>query len=93
MTDSLLLIIKENIDCGNFLNNDRFNFLTDRFNYNPLTDFPIKKRFYEKTLFHIPSQNEIYNIYMDRMILDFKSLLNLTYFDRIHHDYSNTATT
>ena len=30
---------------------------------------------------------------MDRIILDFKNILNLTYFDRIHHDCSNTATT
>ena len=40
------------------------------------------------------SQDEIYsNTYMDRIILDFKNLLNLTYFDRIHHDCSNTTTT
>ena len=39
LTDSLLLII----NCGNFLNDGRFNFLTDRINYNPLTDFPINK--------------------------------------------------
>ena len=60
LTDSPLLIIKENINCGNFLNVDRFNFLIDRINYNPLTDFPINKRLYKETLFHIPSQNEIY---------------------------------
>ena len=42
--DSPLLIIKENINCGNFLNDDRFNFLTDSVHYNPLTDFPINKR-------------------------------------------------
>ena len=29
---------------------------------------------------------------MDRIILDFKNILNLTYFDRIHHDCSNTTT-
>ena len=32
LTDSPLLIIKENINCGNFLNKDRFNFLTKRVN-------------------------------------------------------------
>ena len=47
-------------------------------NSGPLADFPINKRLYEKTLFHIPSQNEIYsNIYMDRIILDFKTPLTL----------------
>ena len=30
---------------------------------------------------------------MDKIILNFKNLLNLTYFGRIHHDCSNTATT
>ena len=94
LTDSPLLIIKENVNCGNFLNNGIFTLLTDKINYNPLTDFPINKRLYKEILFYIPSQNEIYSkIYMDRIILDFKNLLNLTYFDRIHHDYSNTATT
>ena len=76
MTDSPLLIIKENSNCGNFLNNDRFNFLTDRINYKPLTGFTINKRLYKKPLFHMFSQDEIY-----------------TYFDRIHHDCSNIATT
>ena len=94
LTDSPLLIIKENVDYGNFLNNDIFTLLTDRINYNPLTNFPINKRLYEKNLFHIPSQNEIYsNIYMDRIILDFKNLLNPTHFDRLHHDCSNTTIT
>ena len=94
LTDSPLLIIKENINCGNFLNDDRFNLLTNRINYNPLTDFPITKRLYKETLFHIFSQDEIYsNTYMDRIILDFKNILNLTYFDKLHHDCSNTATT
>ena len=37
LTDSPLFIIKESSNCGNFLNNDRFNFLIDRINYNPLT--------------------------------------------------------
>ena len=40
LTDSPLLIIKENINCGNFLNKDRFNFLTDRVNHKSLIDFP-----------------------------------------------------
>ena len=94
LTDSPLLIIKENINCGNFLNDDRFNLLTNRINYNPLTDFPITKRLYKETLFHIFSQDEIYsNTYMDRIILDFKNILNLTYFDKLHHDCSNTTTT
>ena len=96
LTDSPLFIIKENSNCGNFLNNDRFyfltNFLTDKINYNPLTSFTINKRLYKETLFHMFSQDEIYsNTY--RIILDFKNLLNLTYFDRIHHDCFNTATT
>ena len=29
LTDYILLIIKEHINCGNFLNKDRFNFLTN----------------------------------------------------------------
>ena len=94
LTDSPLLIIKENINCGNFLNDDRFNLLTNRINYNPLRDFPITKRLYKETLFHIFSQDEVYsNTYMDRIILDFKNILNLTYFDKLHHDCSNTTTT
>ena len=39
LTDSPLLIIKENINCGNFLNKERFNFL--RVIYKSLTNFPI----------------------------------------------------
>ena len=94
LTDSPLFIIKEKVNCGNFLNNGIFTLLTDKINYNPLTDFPINKRLYKETLFHMFSQGEIYsNTYMDRIILDFKDLLNLTYFDRIHHDCSNTTTT
>ena len=49
-----LLIIKENINCGNFLNKDRFNFLTKRVNYESLTDFPIiiiDERLYGEALF------------------------------------------
>ena len=30
---------------------------------------------------------------MDRIILDFKNLLNTTHFDRLHHDCSNTTVT
>ena len=94
LTDSPLFIIKENSNCGNFLNDDRFSFLTNIINYNPLIGFTINKRLYKETLFHMFSQDEIYsNTYMDRIILDFKNLLNLTYFDRIHHDCSNTTTT
>ena len=39
LTNSPLLIIKENINCGNFLNKDRFNFLTNRVNHKSLTNF------------------------------------------------------
>ena len=56
LTESPLLIIKENINCGNFLNKDRFNFLTGRVNYKSLTDFPIivlDERLYREALFHI----------------------------------------
>ena len=40
LTDSPLLIIKEKINCGNLLNKDIFNFLTDRVNHKSLTNFP-----------------------------------------------------
>ena len=40
LTDNPLLIIKENINCGNSLNKDRFNYLTDRVNYKSLAYFP-----------------------------------------------------
>ena len=98
LIDSPLFIIKESNNCGNFLNSDRFNFLTDRINYrinyNPPINFPINKRLYKETLFHMFSQGEIYsNTYMDRIILDFKNILNLTYFDRLYHDCSNTTIT
>ena len=36
---SYILIIKENINCVNFLNKDRFNFLTKEVDHKPLTDF------------------------------------------------------
>ena len=54
LTNTPLLIIKENINCGNFLNKDKFNFLTDRVNYKSLTNFPIiiiDERLYGKALF------------------------------------------
>ena len=79
LTDTPLLIIKENINCGNFLNNDRFNFLTDRVNYKSLIDFPqtiivVDERLYEEALFHTFSQNEIYKT--DRIMADFVKFLN-----------------
>ena len=55
LADSPLPIIKENINCGNFLNKDRFNFLTDRTNHKFLTDLPIiimDERLYREALFH-----------------------------------------
>ena len=63
LTDTPLLIIKENINCGIFLDKDKFNFLTGRLNDKSLTDFPIivvHKRLYGEALFHIFLQNEIY---------------------------------
>ena len=39
LIDTPLLVIKENINCGNFLNKDRFNFLTDKVNHKSLTNF------------------------------------------------------
>ena len=58
LTDSPLLLIKENINCGNFMNKDRFNFFTRKINHKLLTDFPqtitvVDERFYGVTLFHI----------------------------------------
>ena len=56
LTDTALLIIKENINCGNFLNKDKFNFLAERVNYKSLTYFPIivvDERLYGEALFHI----------------------------------------
>ena len=97
LTDSPLLIIKENINCGNFLNKGRFNFLTKRVNYESLTDFPIiiiDERLYGEALFYIFSQNEIYsNSCTDRIMADFEIFLNSTHSNRLHHDYSNTTTT
>ena len=76
LTDFPLLIIKENINCGNFLKKDRFNSLTDRVNHKSLIDFLIiiiHERLYGEALFHIFSQNEIYsNAYMDRIMVDFE---------------------
>ena len=40
LTNSPLLIIKENINCGNFLNKDRFNFFAGKVNHKLFTDFP-----------------------------------------------------
>ena len=40
LTNSPLLIIKENINCGNFLNNDKLYYLIDRVNHKSLTNFP-----------------------------------------------------
>ena len=82
MTDSSLLNIKENINCGNLLNNDRFNLPIDRI--NPLIDCPINERLYE----------EIYSsTCMDRIILDLRNILNFIYLDRSHQDYSNIIAT
>ena len=97
LTDSPLLIIKENINCGNFLNNVKFNFLTDIINYNFLTDFPINERLYGKVLFHMFLQNERYNITYrtNRITIDLVNILNSSHADtnRLYHDYSNTTAT
>ena len=77
LTDSPLLIIKKNINCGNFLNKDRFN-------YRFPTDFPITtvdERLHGEALFHIFSQNEIYN-----------NTSNHPDIDKLHHGYSYTTT-
>ena len=63
LRDSPLLIIKENINCGNFFNDDRFNFLTNRINDNPLTYFPINKRLYKKLYFTYPHRMRYIVIY------------------------------
>ena len=48
LTDSTFLIIKENINCNNFLNKDRFNLSTERVKYKSLTDIIISnERVYE----------------------------------------------
>ena len=100
-TDAPLLIIKENINCSNFLNKDRFNFLTDRVNYKSLTDFPqstivVDGRLYGEALFHIFSQNETYSktYKTDRIMADFVKFLNSSHsdIDRFHYDYSYTTT-
>ena len=96
LTNTLLLIIKENINCGNFLNKDRFNFFTGKVNYKLLTDFPqtitvVDERLYGETLF---SQNEIYsNTYKYRIMADIEIFLNSTHLDRLHHDCSNATVT
>ena len=64
LIDSPLLIIKEHINYGNFLNKDRFNFLTNKVNYKSLIDFPqtiIVIDIYGEALFHIFSQSETYS--------------------------------
>ena len=98
LTDYPLLIIKENINYGNFLNNDRFNFLTNIINF--LTDFPINERLYGEALFHIFLQNERYSITYktNRIIIDPVNILNSSHpgtnrLYRLYHDYSNTTTT
>ena len=100
LTDTPLLIIKENINYDNFLNKDRFNFLTGRVNHKSLTDFPqtiivVDERLYGEALFHIFSQNEIYSktYKTDRIMADFVMILNSSHsgIDRLHHDYSYTT--
>ena len=50
LTDSTFLIIKENINCNNFLNKDRFNLSTERVKYKSLTDIIISnERVYERS--------------------------------------------
>ena len=92
MIDSPLLIIKENINCGNFLNKDRFK-------YRFLIDFPITivdERLHGEALFHIFSQNEIHNntYKMDRIMTNFVKFLKSSHpdIDRLHHGYSYTTT-
>ena len=86
MTDTPLLIIKENINCGNFLNKDKFN-------NESLIDFSIiiiDERIYGEALF---SQSEIYsNTYIDKIMTKFVKFLNSSYpdIDRLHHGYSYT---
>ena len=96
MTDSPLLIIKENINCSNFLNKDRFNFLTNKVNHKadfPQTIIMINDRIYEEALF---SQNESYSktYKTNRIMADFVKFLNSSHsdIDRLHHDYSYTTT-
>ena len=97
MTDSPLLIIKENINCDNFLNKDRFNFLIEKVNYRSLTNFPIvviDERLYGKALFYIILQNEIYSIAYrtNRIIIDLVRILNFSHSDtnRLYHDTTTT---
>ena len=101
LTDTPLLIIKENINCDNFLNTDRFKFLIGRVNHKSLIDFPqtiivVDERLYGEALFHIFSQNEIYSktYKTDRIMADFVMFLNSNHFsiDRHHHEYSYTTT-
>ena len=90
LTDSLLLII----NCGNFLNDGRFNFLTDRINYNPLTNFPINERLYGEALFHTFLQNERYSITYstNRIIIDIVNILKSSHSNtnRLYHSTTTT---
>ena len=90
LRDSPLLII----NCGNFLNDDRFNFLIDRINFNPLTDFPINERLYGEALFHIFRQNERYSITYStiRIIIDLVNILKSSH-SNTNRLYHNTTTT
>ena len=63
LIDSPLLIIKENINCGNFFNDDRFDFLTDRINDNPLKVFLLIKDFTKKLYFTYPHRMQYIVIY------------------------------
>ena len=101
LIDSPLLIIKEHINYGNFLNKDRFNFLTNKVNYKSLIDFPqtiivIDKRLYGEALFHIFSQSETYSktYKTERIMADFVKFLNSRHsdIDRLCQDYSYTTT-
>ena len=55
LTDFTFLIIKENINCNNFLNKNRFNLSTERVKYKFLTDIIIRnERVYERNfILHI----------------------------------------
>ena len=55
LTDFTFLIIKENINCNNFLNKNRFNLSTERVKYKFLTDIIISnERVYERNfILHI----------------------------------------
>ena len=99
LTNSPIPIIKENINCGNFLNKDRFNCVTDGINHKFLTDFPIiitDERLYREALFHTFLQNERYSIVYrtNKIIIDLVNILNSSHSDtnRLHHGYYYTIT-